>query len=302
MLHICHPFLHDDRTMQWDLLRTFEAVTRLGSLTAAARALGISQSTVSRQLGKLEELAGSPLLLRQTPVRLTEKGEALLDAVQPMVDAALGVQSALEESPQIQGEVTVATVGELLRWVLAPALPSFYAAYPSLRLRILADNRTSSLAAGEADLALRMFRPERGELIGQKLHSESYGLYVASHLALHPAMPWLGLCGSLGQIPEQRYAQRAFAARPPRLLLEDIESLAMAVTQGLGVGVLPQGLAGRMAGLVQVQPSQVGAEDLGPIPNRDFWLVVHQSKQRLPKVRAVMAWLRSIRSLSTLGS
>ncbi|MBL8633445.1 MAG: LysR family transcriptional regulator [Myxococcales bacterium] len=287
--------------MQWDLLRTFESVARLGSLTAAARALEVSQSTVSRQLGKLEELAGSPLLLRQTPVRLTDKGEALLRAVRPMVDAALGVTSALEDAPQLHGDVTLTTVGELLRWVLAPELPSFYAAYPGLRLRILADNRTSSLAAGEADLALRMFRPERGELIGQKLHSESFGLYVAPELPLHPAVPWLGLCGTLGQIPEQRYAQRAFAPRPARLLLEDIESLALAVTQGLGVAVLPQGLAGRMAGLVEVLPSQVGAAHMGPIPSRDFWLVVHHSKQRLPKVRAVMEWLRSIRSLSTLG-
>lgn len=287
--------------MQWDLLRTFESVARLGSLTAAANALGVSQSTVSRQLSKLEELAGSPLLLRETPVRLTEKGEALQAAVRPMVDAALAVQSTLEQTPQPHGEVTLATVGELLRWVLAPALPSFYAAYPRLRLRILADNRTSSLAAGEADLALRVFRPARGELIGQKLHSESYGLYAAQKLSLHPAVPWLGLCGSLAKIPEQIYAQRAFAPRPPRLLLEDIESLAVAVTQGLGVAVLPQGLAKRMTGLVEVSPRHVGADLVEPIPRRDFWLVVHRSKQRLPKVRAVMAWLRSIGTLSTLG-
>ena len=108
--------------MEWDLLRTFESVARLGSLTAAARALGVSQSTVSRQINKLEEVAGSPLLLRETPVQPTEKGAALLEAVRPMVDAALTVQSTLEEAPQLHGEVTLTTVGELLRWVLAPAL------------------------------------------------------------------------------------------------------------------------------------------------------------------------------------
>lgn len=287
--------------MQWDLFRSFESVARLGSLTAAARSLAVSQSTISRQLSKLEELAGSPLLLRDTPVQLTEKGTALLCAVRPMVDAALAVQATLEETPQLHGEVTLTTVGELLRWVLAPALPSFYAAYPSLRLRILADNRNSSLAAGEADLALRVSRPARGELIGQKLHGESYGLYAAEDLPLHPAVPWLGLCGSLAQIPEQRYAQKIFAPRPARLLLEDIESLALAVAGGLGVAVLPQGLAARMVGLVEVSPGRVGAAQRGPLPRRDFWLVVHRSKQRLPKVRAVMTWLRSLRSLSTLG-
>jgi len=58
--------------MEWDLLRTFEAVARLGSLTAAAKALGVSQSTVSRQLTKLEQDAGSPLLLRDAPLRTAD--------------------------------------------------------------------------------------------------------------------------------------------------------------------------------------------------------------------------------------
>ena len=82
--------------MQWDLLRSFEAVARLGSLTAASRALGVSQSTISRQLARLEEDARSPLLLRESPVRLTERGEALLAAVAPMLDAARAAEVALE--------------------------------------------------------------------------------------------------------------------------------------------------------------------------------------------------------------
>ncbi len=75
--------------MEWELLRTFEAVARLGSLTAASKALGVSQSTISRHLARLEERAGSPLLLRDAPQRLTERGASLLAAVRPMVDAAL---------------------------------------------------------------------------------------------------------------------------------------------------------------------------------------------------------------------
>ncbi len=290
--------------MQWDLLRTFATVARLGSLTAAAKALGVSQSTVSRQLSKLEEDAGSPLFLRETPVRLTERGDVLLAAVQPMVDAALAARAALEDLPRLEGEVTLTTVGELLRWVLVGELPGFYRAYPSLRLRILADNRVSSLAAGEADVALRMARPERGELVASRLHTERYGFFAATSLALHDAdadaqVPWLGLTGSLAHIPEQLHADRAFAARPPRLLVEDIESLAMAVAAGLGAAILPRELAAGLTGVVEVAPGQIGARDLGPIPPRDFWLVVHRAKQRVPKVRAVLQWLRSITAFQT---
>ena len=89
------------RKLDWDHLRSFEAVARLGGLTAASRSLGVAQSTVSRHLAELERIAGSPLLLRETPLRLTERGALLLASVQPMVDAALAAQSALENAPDL---------------------------------------------------------------------------------------------------------------------------------------------------------------------------------------------------------
>lgn len=282
--------------MQWDLLRTFEAVARLGSLTAASRALGVSQSTVSRQISKLEESAGSPLFLRESPVRLTERGVALLSAVEPMVEASLAAHSALEETTELQGTVTVTTVGEWVRWMLTKRLASFYQSYPQLRLRLLTENRIASLAAGEADLALRLVRPERGELVTRKLHTEQYGFFVAKSLVLEPELPWMGLTGSLAQIPEQRHAERTFSNRPARLLVEDVESLGLAVEAGLGVAILPYSLVARLSHVVEVEPHQVGGLDSTPVPSRDFWMVVHQSKQHIPKIRAVMQWLLDERS------
>lgn len=281
-------------TLEWDLLRTFESVARLGSLTAAAKALGVSQSTVSRQLAKLEQGAGSPLLLRDSPVTLTDRGAALLAALAPMVDAALAAQAALDERVELRGQVCVTMVGELLRWSLVRRLPEFYARHPQLRLVLLADNQVASLAAGEADLALRFVRPQRGELIARRLRTETYALFAARSLALDYAVAWLGLAGSLGTIPEQRWAEQAFVARPARLRVEDVEALGLAVEAGLGVAVLPRTFAGRLAQVVEVAPTQVGARELGPIPSRDLWLVVHRAKQPIPKIRAVMAWLAEV--------
>ena len=282
--------------VQWDLLRTFEAVARLGSLSSAAKALGQSQSTVSRHIGKLEALSGSPLFLRTNPVKLTERGEALIQAVLPMVSASHEAALAIQDSPKLHGDVTLTTVGEILRWVLCRHLPSFYRDYPHLRLHMLADNRVSSLAQGEADVALRLARPSRGELTARKLHTESYGFYAASSVNLHKDVPWLGLTGSLASIPEQRFADRTFASRKARLLVEDIETLAQSVALGLGVAILSRSVAARLPGLREVLPQQVGGQDLGPIPTRDFWIVVHRRKQRIPKVRAVMTWLLGIPS------
>ena len=289
VIHICMG-----QETEWDLFRTFEAVVRKGSLTAAAKALGVSQSTVSRHLGRLEEDAGSPLLLRESPARLTERGAALLSAVEPMVDAALAARAALEDTLELRGEVIITTVGEVVRWVVTPNLPAFYRTYPHLRLRLLASNETSSLAAGDADIALRLARPAKGELVGRKVGRESFGFFAAHALPRGPDAPWLGLCGSLTRISEQRHAERAFASRPPRLLVEDVEALGLAVQAGLGVAVLPRRFAGRLLDVEEVRPRDVGAKDLGPVPGRDFWAIVHRSKHRMPKVRAVLGWLADI--------
>lgn len=279
---------------EWDLYRTFEAVARKGSLTAAARALGVSQSTVSRHLGRLEEDAGSPLLLRESPVRLTDRGVALLAAVEPMVDAAVAARAALEDTLELRGEVTVTSVGEVVRWVMAPSLPAFYLRYPHLRLRLLASNETTSLAAGDADIALRLARPVKGELLGRKVGRESFGFFASRALSRGPEVPWLGLCGSLARIAEQRHAARAFASRPARLLVEDVEALGLAVEAGLGAAVLPRKFARRLVDVEEVRPRDVGAAELGPIAVRDFWAIAHRSKHRVPKVRAVMDWLAGL--------
>ncbi len=276
----------------WDQLRTFEAIARLGSVTAAAKALGVSQSTASRHLAALEEDAGSPLLLREQPVRLTERGAAVLAALQPMVDAALAARAALEKTSELRGVVTITTVAETLRWSFVPHFASFYRTYPHLQLRVLASNQVASLAAGDADVALRLTRPSQGDLISKRLRYARFSLFAAPSLALHAEVPWLGLTGSLAQIPWQRHAEKVFATRAPRLLVEDPESLGLAVRAGLGVAFLPVEFAERL-GLVAVGASEVGARDL-PVPQGDLWLVVHRAKQRLPKVRAVMAWLEGV--------
>jgi DNA-binding transcriptional LysR family regulator len=279
---------------EWDLFRTFEAVARHGSLSAAARALGVSQSTVSRQLARLETEAGSPLLLRESPVRLTQRGLALLAALEPMVDAALAASAALENTFELRGEVTITTVGELVRWVLAGQLASFYRDYPRLRLRILASNQQTSLAAGDADVALRLARPERGDLVARKVNAQEFAFYASGSLELGPDVPWLGLAGSLARIPEQRHADRAFASRPARLLVEDVEALGMVVQAGLGVAILPRRLGSLLDGVGEVKAGAIGAHDLGPLPSREIWMVVHRQKASVPKVRAVTAWLQRV--------
>jgi DNA-binding transcriptional LysR family regulator len=277
--------------LDWTLLCTFEAVARLGSVTAAAKALGVSQSTVSRHLDRLEAEARSPLVTRERPVRLTERGERLLESLGPMVEGALSARSALEDQDELVGEVTISTVAEVLRWALCPRLPELLSRHPQLRLRVLTGNQLVSLAAGEADIALRLRRPETGDLFVRRVDVVEHALFVAAEVEAAPGLPWLGLTGSLAGIPEQLHAARAFGDRPARLLVEDVEALALAVAAGLGVAILPRGLAARVGGLREVSPQEVGAQVQGPVADRALWLVVHRARHKLPRVRAVVRWL-----------
>ena len=277
--------------MDWALLCTFEAVARLGSVTAAAKALKVSQSTVSRHLDRLEAEARSPLVTRERPVRLTERGERLLASMGPMVEGALAARSALEDQDELRGEVTISTVAEVLRWELGPRLPELLSRHPQLRLRVLTGNQLVSLAAGEADIALRLRRPETGDLLMRRVGLYEHAMFLAASVEATPGLPWLGLTGSLAGIPEQLHAQRAFPDRPARLLVEDVESLALAAAAGLGVAILPRGLAARVGGLREVGPDEVGAQVLGPVADRELWLVLHRARHKLPRVRAVVRWL-----------
>lgn len=287
---------------EWDLYRTFEAVARTGSLTKAAQALRTSQSTVSRHLSRLEGRAGSPLVIRAVPVVLTERGAALLAAVEPMVSAALGARGVLETAPEVRGEVVLSTVGEVARWVLAPRLASFCRAHPRLRLRILATNERTSLASGDADIAVRLARPDKGDLVAKRLGSETYGFFVSEAAPHGTSCPWVGLAGTLSHVSEQRFAERAFSGREARVLVEDIEALGALVEAGLGAAILPRTFARRLRGVVEVEPARVGANDLGPVPTREFYLVVHRSRRALPKVRAVMKWVTAAWAESGLGA
>lgn len=290
-----------DAALDWDLLRTFEAVVRLGGVTRASRELGVSQSTVSRRLAQLEARAASPLFRREPAWGPSERGESLLAAMGPMVDAALAANVALASEQRVAGEVTLTTVGELARWFLVPALPRLFEAHPDLRLRLLADPRVQSLAAGEADLALRFARPERGELVARRVGVVRYALFGARGLAIDPTTPWLTLAGSLDELDDVRWATRAFADRPPHLAVEDLESLGVAVEAGLGVALLPTTLASRLSRLVEVEPSRLGVRGRRP-PMRTIWLVTHRAKRGLPAIRAVSTWVAALLSPNAPGS
>ena len=169
-------------TWQWDDVRFFLAVARAGSLSGAARALGVGHVTVGRRIALLEKQLGVTLLNR-TPDGFvtTSAGEAILRQCGAMESAATDLERIVAgRDTLLTGAVRVTTTEGLAYQLVAPAIAAMRETHPDLRVDLIASVRSLDIARREADLAVRFARPSVSELICRKLGEVGFSLY-ASH-------------------------------------------------------------------------------------------------------------------------
>lgn len=229
-------------TPNWDDLRVFLALTREGSLTGAAQRLRAGVATVSRRIERFEQALGVPLFLRhQSGYVLTDQGKALLPRAEAAEEALAGLLHAADVQDRIRGNVRVASIESLIAPLLVPALAPLLAAHPGLDVEILFSTQTVNLHRHDADLALRMVRPDHGNLLVRQVVVMGFGLYgppTGAAPARHVSWPDHV---SLGTVLAW---SRAFAGPDtPRLSVNTLEAQVQAVRQGLGLAVLPHFLA-----------------------------------------------------------
>jgi len=167
--------------LPWDDLRVFLATCRTGSHAAAARALQVAPTTVGRRLAALEGAVGARLFTR-TPEGLapTAAARALLPRAERMeVEAAEAERALRGADARAAGTVRLTCGDGFAHFVLAPALPAFLAAHPGLELEVRAGPKALDLTRGEAEVALRNFRPRERSLVVRRLGLEVQGLYAA---------------------------------------------------------------------------------------------------------------------------
>lgn len=285
-------------SLEWGDLRLFLAIVRAGSLTAAARRLGVDQSTVSRRLAALESAVGTRLLERTTGgYRATTAGERLLPAAERLEVEAFACERALSGlESRVEGTVRLTATEGIGTAFVAPALRELHEAYPSLGVELLLDSRTLSLSRREADLALRLARPRHPGLVARRLTEVASALYASSRYLAARGRPagGKGLVGhavlaydeSLAEVPEYRWLA-TYASRAERVLRTNSVLVQLqAARAGLGLALLPCYLA-EGAGLERVLPVAAGVR-------RELWLVVHADLQRTARIRAVMAFLADL--------
>ena len=282
--------------LEWDQIRAFLAVARLGSLSAAARELGVSQPTLTRTIQLLEASTRLNLFKRTTQgLSLTEAGQALMDAATHMNDAAdRFARQASGMSEDLQGDVRVSANEIVGLYLLPPALAALHEQHPGVHIDIVISNRASSLSKREADIALRMFRPPQPDLVARRLPDLPLGFfahrdYIERHgapsdiedfkrhsvIGFDKAKDFIDGAARLGF----SFTREDFALRSDHMLAQ----IAL-LRAGAGIGALHLGLARHFPELTRILADV-------PLPPFEFWCVCHRDVQHSARIRAVMQHL-----------
>jgi DNA-binding transcriptional LysR family regulator len=278
------------RALSWDELRTFVEVARDGSLSGAARRLGLSQPTVGRHIDALEATLGSTLFTRSprglTP---TPAAQALAPHVEAMAAAAAALtRTASGEAAADRGVVRV-TASEVIGCeVLPPILAGFHAEHPGIAIELALTNRNEDLARRDADIAVRMVRPTQSGLVARRIGAARIGVYAHRDYLARFGEPrsLAGLASHcvIGFDRDNRSFRSAgdFARGLTREDFgfrcdSDLVQLA-ALRAGVGVGGCQENIARRTSELVAVLPNAIQYA-------LEVWLVMHENLKTTRRVR-----------------
>jgi len=280
----------------WNRARAFLVTAEEGSLSAAARALNMTQPTLGRQVTALEEELGVALFERAgRGLELTPTGLDLVDHVRAMGDAANRLSlTASGQSTSIEGSICITATEVMAAFTLPPIIQKLRQQQPGIDVEIIASNSTSDLKRREADIALRAFRPTQPELIAKKICEVRANLYATPDFLRRIGNP-----DSLAELSDADFlgfdrSDRLMAALNEKglsltrrnfpIITENHLVQWELVKQGVAIGIMPDEV-GDAEPLVQ----RVLA-DFEPYLG-DIWLVAHRELKTSRRVRMVFDFL-----------
>ncbi|MFK7957076.1 MAG: LysR family transcriptional regulator [Lysobacterales bacterium] len=279
-------------SFDWNQVRAFLATVEEGSLSAAARALGQTQPTLSRQVSGLEQDLGVTLFERgPRTMTLTDAGVELADHVRLMGEAAMHLSLAASgQSQSVEGHVSITATDMMATYLLPTAMSQIRVMAPNIVVELVASNDVRDLTKREADIAIRHARPEQPDLIAKLVGNASAHLYASkSYLtaAGHPARAdELSTLTFIGVPPDGRYLAMMQAlgvelsAEQFKIRTASGTAVIELVRQGLGISFLPRQTADLFPELVPVLTDCVSF----PIP---IWLVTHRELHTSRRIRVI---------------
>jgi DNA-binding transcriptional LysR family regulator len=274
--------------MDWDDYQYFLAVAGSGSVSAAARRLGQSHSTVLRRLDKLESALDVRLFERfQTGYVLTASGEELQALLAPIGEGMQDIERKLGgQDAALQGTIRVTTTDTLMA-VLLPVLSDFRAGYPGIQLQITVNNSFLNLSKRDADVAIRPSNTPPDNLVGRKLGVLRTAPYASTaYLEQRPRADyeWVAPDDSLAHLRQARWLREHVPADKVAASVDSLLGMAAAVEAGLGAGML-------LCLLADARPGLVRLADPDPALDTDVWMLTHPDLRRVQRIRVFTAFV-----------
>ncbi|HEX2559959.1 LysR family transcriptional regulator [Phenylobacterium sp.] len=271
--------------MDWEDLRYFLAVAKARTATGAARELKSSPSTVIKRVADLERALGQLLFDRSREgYALTAFGQAILERAQPLESAAHDIARFAEGAPTApSGLVRISTTESLASGWLAGRLVHFHRQHPNISIEILAGSEVVSLGRREADVALRLARPEGGELRARRVGEVSFAGYRLRGGDVDPE-GWMVFHEQPARTAIARLPESRLGGRTPVLRASDFITHQEAARSGLACAILPCFMG-------DPDPLLERVDGGDPPLSLGLWLVVHRDLRSSPRVQAVMDFL-----------
>tara|TARA_R110002167_G_scaffold9121_15_gene41605 strand:+ start:1941 stop:2858 length:918 start_codon:yes stop_codon:yes gene_type:complete len=277
----------------WNHTRAFLVTAEEGTLSAAAKALGMTQPTLSRQVSALEAQLGIRLFERVGQrLVLTDSGVELLEHARLMGSTALQFSlAATGQSQQLEGSVTI-SAGELdAVFRLPKIIATLRREEPGIDIEVIVTNEASDLKRREADIAIRSFRPTQNDLIAKKLGEEVIWLYGTQeylerfpHFTKFSELTDIQIIGfDRSNLVSDVLNQQGWQLSKQNFqLVTSFQLLQLGLCkEGLGVMFFPECMGDNEPGLVRA------FEHMGPVMRLPVWLVCHQELRTSLRVRRV---------------
>ncbi|MDB5243922.1 MAG: LysR family transcriptional regulator [Spirosoma sp.] len=264
----------------WELYRTFLGVLREGSLSGAARALGITQPTVGRHIGAFERALRVPLFTRsQTGLLPTEAALALRAYAETMDSTAAALRRVAEsQGTGVKGTVRISASEIVGAEVLPPIIADLRQEYPDLQVELVLTNRIQDLVRQVADIAVRMTQPKQDVLMARHVGDVLIGLHARrDYLERHGTPKTIAELAShtlIGYDQETAFIRATLKLVPPMAraafaLRSDSDTAQLALIRaGCGIGLCQVGVAKRSPELVRLLPRQVALK-------LNMWVTMH---------------------------
>lgn len=277
----------------WNRTRAFLVTAEEGSLSAAAKALNMTQPTLSRQVAGLESELNVTLFERVGQrLELTQSGLELLASAKKMGEAAQHFSLAVSgQSQDLEGTVVISVCELDAMYRLPSVIKVIRELEPGITVEVVVSNQASDLKRREADIAIRNFRPTQPDLIAKKLGSETIWLYGdKQYLAPfqdeqnHDTLNKVQIIGfdQSSAVSDQLNAQGLSLTKENFRLISAFQPLQVKLAeQGLGSIFLPQDIGDQHLTLVR------GFPNLPPLMTLDVWLVCHQELRTNRRVKRV---------------